>query len=389
MTALLRLPKGVYDYFQRQWKNELTTCGKILVWSIALSGIGTVSVQMPLYQAFCALVMLLAVASGACSLLRPKVDMIVRLPERAIAGMPVEGKVTLRNRRRWPAFDVCVGFYDLPEAFAPTPERVAVPYLPGRGTAEASFTLNPQRRGRHELPPLRAWSSFPLHIGRGGGRVGQDVGTLLVRPQFTPLDRLPLPSGAGRGGGGGDAGRREGHSAEFLGNRELLPGELGVRLDARAWARVGRPVVRQYREEHPAGIAVVFDPRFPPLFPSSADDPAAAERFETAVSRAAATCEAIGRNGGELALFAAGAEVHRFRGDAGRAALETALDALATVQPIDPAAGDPFAGSDLWAGLDSVAAVALVTADPSPRGSLIARLGAGGRAVLSTPGGRP
>ncbi|MFH5804900.1 DUF58 domain-containing protein [Alienimonas sp. DA493] len=377
MLALLRLPKVVYDYFQRQWRNELTVCGKALVWCIALSGLGTVSVQMPLYQAFCALVMLLAVASGACSLLRPKVTMDVLLPERATAGSPVVGRATLTNRRRVPAFDVCVGFYDLPEQFAPTPEVVAVPYLPGKGTAEAVFTLRPRRRGRYELPPLRAWSTFPFHIGRGGGRAGHAVGSLLVRPRFERLDRLPLPAGGGRGGGAGDSGQREGHSAEYLGNRDLLPGELGVRLDARAWARTGRPVVRQYREESPAGVAVVFDPRVP------AD--ASPERFEAAVSRAAAVCEAVGRNGGDLALFAAGADVHRFRGGTDRAALETALDALAVVEPADPQS-DPFAGPELWTGLEQVAAVALIAADDAPRGALVARLGAGGRTALSTPG---
>ena len=381
MRALFRLPSAVYGYFHRQWRNELTGCGKALVWCIALSGIGTVSVQMPLYQAFCALVMLLAAASGACSLLRPKVTMTVALPERAVAGVPVAGRATLTNTRRVPAFDVCVGFYDLPEQFAAPPETVAVSYLPAGGTAGATFALRPLRRGRWELPPLRAWSTFPFHIGRGGGRTGHPAGTLLVRPAFAPIDRLPIPAGGGRGGGGGDAGRREGHSAEFLGNRELLPGELGVRLDARAWARTGRPVVRQYREETPAGVAVVFDPRVAEGAPP--------ERFEAAVSRAAAACEAVGRNAGELTLFAAGSEVRRFRPGAGRGALESALDALAVVVPWEPdRGGDPFAGAaGLWSGLGEVAAVVLITADAAPRGALLARLGAGGRTVLSVPGG--
>ena len=385
MPAPLRLPRAVYAYFHRQWRNELTGCGKVLVWSIALSGLGTVSVQMPLYQLFCALVMLLAAASGACSLLRPKVAMFVTLPARATAGASVAGRATLTNRRRWlPAFDVCVGFYDLPDGFAPTPETVAVPYLPAGGTAEATFTLRPTRRGRVDLPPLRAWSTFPFHIGRGGGRTGRTVGSLLVRPAFARLDRFPLPAGGGRGDGGAAAGRREGHSPEFLGNRELLPGEHAVRLDARAWARTGRPIVRQYREENPAGVAVLFDPRTAPPERGSASP----ERFEAAVSRAAAACEAVGRGGGELVLFAAGSDLHRFRPGAGRAALDAALDALAVVSPLDPeGAGDPFAGADLWAGLNDAAAVALVTADGPASPALLRRLAAGGRRVLSVPGG--
>ena len=383
MSAPLRrrLPSLVYGYFHRQWRNDLTAGGKTLVWCIALSGIGTVSVQMPLYQAFCALVMLLAVASGACSLLRPRVNLVPRLPPRATVGVPVIGSVTLTNRRRLPAFDVCVGFFDLPAAFAAPPETVAVEYLPGRATAEAAVTLTPRRRGRFALPPVRAWSTFPFHIGRGGGRRGEPAGSLLVRPAFAALDRLPLPTGGGRGGGGGESGRKEGQSAEFLGNRELRPGEPAVRLDARAWARTGRPIVRQYREEPPAGVAVLFDPRV--------DAGASDEQFERAVSRAAAACEAVVRGGAELTLFAAGGDVHRFRPGTNRAALEAALDALALVEPAGPdALGDPLGdAADLWAGLNEVAAVALVSAREPARPDLVRRLGSGGRTVFPVPGG--
>ena len=342
----------------------------MLVWCIALSGVGTVSVQMPLYQAFCALVMLLAVASGACSLLRPKLTLAPAPPARATAGAAAEGTVTLTNRRRWlPAFDVCVGFYDLPDAFAETPEAVAVPYLPAGATATAAFVLRPVRRGRHELPPLRAWSTFPFSIGRGGGRRGAAVGSLLVRPAFESLASFPLPAGGGRGDGGTDAGNRPGESPEFLGNRELLPGEHARRLDVRAWARTGRPVVRQYREERPAGVALLLDPR--------GDAPP--ERFEAAVSRAAAVAEAVGRGGGALVAFACGGPVVRFRPGDARFAAGAVLDALALAEP---SARDPFAGGDLWAALRHASAAVVVTTGGPADPGLARRLGAGGRSVL-------
>ena len=379
--APLRLPLTVYAYFHRQWRNELTDGGKVLVWCIALSGIGTVSVQMPLYQAFCALVMLLAVTSGACSLLRPKLTVVPTLPPRATAGVPVEGAATLTNRRRWlPAFDVCVGFHDLPGAFAETPERVAVPYLPAGATAAATFALAPLRRGRHDLPPLRAWSAFPFSVGRGGGRKGVDAGSLLVRPAFRPMTDFPLPAGGGRGDGGRDAGARPGESPEFLGNRELLPGEHARRLDVRAWARTGRPVVRQYREENPAGVALLLDPR------PGGEPP---ERFEAAVERTAALADAVARGGGALAVYADGAVVRTFRPGDRRFAREAVLDALATVAPRPPGDdADPFAAAELWAGLDRAAAAVVVTAGGPIDEQLRRRLAAGGRRVLTvTPDG--
>ena len=384
--AVLRLPLAVYGYFARQWQDDLTTGGKALVWCIALSGVGTVSVQMPLYQAFCALVMLLAGASGACSLLRPRVDMAHALPPRATAGGRVEGTVTLTNRRRLlPAFDVCVGFYDLPDGFGEVPERVVCPYLPAGATVTVPVELRPLRRGRHPLPPLRAWSTFPFHVGRGSSRKGEAAGSLLVRPAFTPLADFPIPGGGGRGDGGADAGTRAGESPEFLGNRELLPGEHARRLDVRAWARTGKPVVRQFREEHPAGVAVLLDPRI-----DGADPAERAERFEAAVSRAAAVADAVGRGGGALALFADGAAVRRFRPGDARGAADAVLDDLALTRPVfpdepapgHPAAADPFAGGELWGGLADVSAVALVSAGP-PDAGLVKRLSAGGRRVLA------
>ena len=375
-VAALRLPLAVYGYFARQWRNDLTDGGKALVWCIALSGVGTVSVQMPLYQTFCALVMLLAVASGACSVLRPRVTLAHDLPARATAGGIVTGPVTLTNRRRFlPAFDVCVGFHDLPDAFAEVPERVVCPYLPAGARATVPVELRPVRRGRHPLPPLRAWSTFPFHVGRGTSRRGEAAGSLLVRPAFRPMGDLPIPGGGGRGEGGADAGARAGESPEFLGNRELLPGEHARRLDVRAWARTGRPVVRQFREERPAGVAVLLDPRGEP-----------GPGFEAAVSRAAAAADAVARGGGALALFSDGTGRLRFRPGDARGAAGAVLDELALARPV-PAAEcpDPFGGPGVWGSLDDVSAVVLVSAGP-PDAGLLARFEATGRRALPLPG---
>ena len=386
-VAVLRLPLAVYGYFARQWQDDLTTGGKALVWCIALSGVGTVSVQMPLYQAFCALVMLLAGASGACSLLRPRVDMAHALPPRATAGGRVEGTVTLTNRRRLlPAFDVCVGFYDLPDGFAEVPGAGRLPVPAGGGDGDgppsnsarcAAAGTRCRRCGRGARSPSTSAAAVRAKARRRGacwcGR----------RSRRWRTSRSPAAAGGATAGR--DAGTRAGESPEFLGNRELLPGEHARRLDVRAWARTGKPVVRQFREEHPAGVAVLLDPRI-----DGADPAERAERFEAAVSRAAAVADAVGRGGGALALFADGAAVRRFRPGDARGAADAVLDDLALTRPVfpdepapgHPAAADPFAGGELWGGLADVSAVALVSAGP-PDAGLVKRLSAGGRRVLA------
>ena len=191
---------------------------------------------------------------------------------------------------------------------------------------------------------------------------------MLVRPAYVPLHDLPIPGGGGRGEGGADAGARVGESPEFLGNRELLPGEHARRLDVQAWARTGKPVVRQFREEHPAGVAVLLDPRGEP-----------GDRFEAAVGRAAAAADAVGRSGGALALFADGAAVRRFRPGDARGAVDAVIDDLALAEPFG--GGDPFASGEVWGALADVSSVILVSAGGVDAG-LVKRLSAAGRTVL-------
>ena len=347
-------PLRVYDYFRWQWKHELTAGGKTLVYAIALTGMGTVSVQLPIYQAFCALVVLLATSAGVGSLFRPTVGLEPDLPERGTAGVPLSGPVRVTNRSRFrPAFDLHVGFYDLPDAFEAPPERVAIDQLSPGESAAATVAFTPRSRGIWELPPLRAYSSFPFRVARGGWSKTA-LPPLLVRPSFTPLDRLDLPAGGGRHAGGNALSNRVGNSPEFLGNREYVPGEPVRRLDVRAWARTGEPVVREFQEEQRPRVAVLLDTRGEP-----------GEAFERAVSRAAAAAEAVVRGSSALAVFGAGDRVLRFAGGRGPSLLGDVLDLLAAVQPRTGGPLDPIP-AEFTAALRDVGTVVLVGVDPDP-----------------------
>jgi uncharacterized protein (DUF58 family) len=143
---------------------------------------------------------------------------------------------------------------------------------------------------------------------------------------------------------------RVGESMEYIGNREYIPGEPARRLDFRSWARLGRPVVREFQEEYYCHVALILDTQlsswskndslFGALWSgfkhgwNDADSPA----FEAAVSMTAAVAESLSHGEYIIDLFAAGPDLHVFRSGRHTAHFENVLELLACVgtSSIDP-----------------------------------------------------
>ncbi|MBA3316012.1 MAG: DUF58 domain-containing protein [Planctomycetaceae bacterium] len=323
-------------YFWRQWRDELTPAGKIAVWGICVTGMGTVSVLMPIYQLFFGLVMLLSIAATAGYFFRPHVLILGDFPDHGTAGRPLTAAFTLKNLRRLPAYDVGLNFLGLPEVFETELDRDMIPRLGAGESAAISVTITPKRRGRYQLPDLRAYSTFPFYLGRSG-KVSKSVAPLIVVPNFEPISMLALPTGSRYQPGGIALTSHVGESPEYIGNRDYVPGEPIRRLDFRAWARTGKPVVREYQEEYYCRVALVLDTF---VAPNRRAGSRGFEDLEAAVSLTAAVAEFL--SGGEhiIDLFAAGPELHVFRSGRHTAHFENVLEILAGVEPCRD---DPFA----------------------------------------------
>jgi uncharacterized protein (DUF58 family) len=127
-----------------------------------------------------------------------------------------------------------------------------------------------------------------------------------------------------------------GESPEYIGNREYRPGDSQRRVDFKSWARLGRPVIREYQEEYYCRVALILDthvtgwrrrPRagFPEL--------------EAAVSLSAAVADALSRGEYIIDIFAAGPELYVFRAGRHTAHFENVLEILACV---DECRRNPF-----------------------------------------------
>ncbi len=323
----------MHRYF---WRFKLTPAGRMIVFAVLLSAVGTISVDAPIYQVFCALLGLLMVCEPIGILLRPQLDLQGRLPSRARVDEPFTGEVVMTNHSWKPAFDLMAGLFGLPKHVALLSSDRYVASL-GRGeTAALPVTLVAHRRGVYRLPPVHVHSTFPFNLMRFGGcKLAPQSVTVL--PAYHALEHVDVPLSQRYQPGGVLTAANVGDSMEYIGNREYTPGEPARRLDFRAWARLGRPVVREYQEEYSCRVAVILDTFVPGRGRRRAQGRAT---LEAAVSLTAATAEALSTGDFLIDFFAAGPQLHVFRSTGHQSSFDSVLEILAAV---DASRSDPFA----------------------------------------------
>lgn len=331
-----RRPLYLYQAARFVWLFKLTPAGRVLVLAILLTALGSVTTQLPIYQLFCGLFALLGVAelTGLC--FKPSIRLEGAAPVRSVAGEQVTVPFQLVNRSRWrPALDLMLGMFGLPSGVASVAADAYLPCIrPGR-RGELPLTLRTERRGVFALPPVQCVSTFPFNLVRfGGGKTAP--GRLVVLPAYHSLEELDLPVSYRYQTGGTLLTQGVGHSPEYIGNREYTPGESVRRIDSRAWARLGRPVVKEYHEEYVSRVALVLDTFLPPRrWPSRVET----ARLEAGVSLMAAVAERLNVQEHVIDLFAAGPELYVFRTAAGTAHFDSVLEILAG---LDACRRNPF-----------------------------------------------
>jgi uncharacterized protein (DUF58 family) len=320
---------AAYRYLRYLWTFRFTAGGKWVVAGLLLSAtLGSASVEIPIYQIFCALWVLLCVDRITGFLLQPKLEVRGSFPAQATAGQIVTGRYELVNRGKRTAYDLGLGFFRLPRSFTAAEPETTLGHLRPGASLSTALQLRPYRRGLHALPRPRAYSTFPFNLWRDG-RSQAEAPTLLVLPHFHPLAGLDLPVGTRYQPGGIALTSNVGESPEYIGNREYVPGDSARRIDHRSWARLARPVVREYQEEYYCRVALVLDTYVPPRrkpgregFPD----------LEAAISLSASVADALSRGEYLIDLFAAGPELYVFRAGRHTAHFENILEIVACVE---------------------------------------------------------
>jgi uncharacterized protein (DUF58 family) len=357
LWAYIRFGSWTRRFADYIWRFKLTSAGKWIAAAWFVSGAGVVGLQLAIYQVFCALAAIVAVAWTFGHLFRPKLDVTGSLPEKLVAGEQARAELSVANYARRDAQAIGLVARDFGEALCPLEIDEHLLTVPAGGSAAFAVSIRPMRRGLYRFPKVVAFTAFPFDLLRIG--VGRLAGSfVLVLPNFHRLGWFELASGERHQPGGVLLSSHVGECPEYVGNREYVPGEPIRRLDFRAWARLGTPVVKEYQEEYFSRVALVLDTH---LSARWSDRKRSVEAFEAAVSLTAAIADALSIGEHVIDLFAAGPELYVFRSGRHTAHFDNLLELLACV---DVCPNDPFdeiapAVADELAGISSAVCVLL------------------------------
>jgi uncharacterized protein (DUF58 family) len=319
----------ISEFVRNAWRHRLTPAGRTMLTGILLAGAaGAGTLYLPIYHLFLILLSIYVVAFIAGWLFRPRVEIHGAIPETTTAGRTLCAEMEIENRSRLPGYAVSLGLFGLPQSLEQVERDRAVPVISVGERAECEVKVRARRRGIYQLPDLRPFSIFPFNLFRSRGR-GEPAGSLTVLPHFHPLIDIEVPVGRLYQPGGIVLTSNVGESLEYIGNREYRPGDPIRRIDFRSWARLARPVVREYQEEYYCRLALVLDTH---IAEGRNRGPEGFPELEAGISLAASLADVLAQGEYIIDIFAAGPELYVFRGGRHTGHLDNILEILACVE---------------------------------------------------------
>ncbi len=251
--------------------------------------------------------------------------------------------------------------------------RAEVARLPRQARSHVELRARFRLRGEHHLDPFRLQAMVPFGLGLGPALTTEGVPFLAV-PRIANVVSLSLPIGRRHQAGGLSGASRTGDSRELVGVRPYRFGDPIRDLHARSWARIGQPVVREYREEYFSRIGIILDSDLGPL-PDS--------RFEAAISLVAGIVERLCRTEALVDVIVVGSTAYGIALGRGLGALDRSLELLARAMPEGPF--DPSAlAARVLPRLESVSCLVLVALRwDAPRQAFAAQVRSRGTSCVS------
>jgi hypothetical protein len=305
------------------------------------------------YQAF-ALVLGLLVFAIACSFrFRDQFSAVRVLPRIGTAGQPMPYLVQVKNLtaknqqglallenladprppfaewlafhkaedRRFRAFRVSKRKLRNPFHLADV-QSAEIPPMPARGEAEVRLQLFPRRRGILHFKGVTVARPDPFGLFRSFRRVPA-AQTVLILPKRYLLPPIALPGALRYQEGGVALASNVGRSEEFVALREYRRGDPLRHIHWRSWAKVGKPIVKEYEDEFFVRHALVLD---------TFDEEPNSEVLEEAVSVAASFACTILTQESLLDLLFVGNQSYCFTAGRGLAHADQMLEILASVK---------------------------------------------------------
>jgi uncharacterized protein (DUF58 family) len=338
---------------------RLTLTGWVMVCgTVAAGALGADTNASLSYQTFAVLGCLVLTSALCTPLGRPQVSVERILPKFGTVGETLRYRIRIRNEGGKPQNALKL-IEEQPdprpslEEFARTPEpgeeqrnwldrtygyyrwrwllnrniraripELAVPDLPPVGEVEVASELTPLRRGVLRLTGTTLACPDPFGLFRSLRRVSRPA-SILILPKRHPMPGFELPGAMKYQLGGVSMASSVGESEEFVSLREYRPGDPLRRMHWKSFAKLGKPIIKEYQEEFFVRHALILD-----TFGSTADEGI----FEEAVSISASLACTVQDQDSLLDLMFVGPEAYCFTSGRGVAHVEQMLEILASVQ---------------------------------------------------------
>lgn len=262
MRSLVRYPVEALRSFRR----ILTPASVTLI----LVGIVTLNVVWgyPWAGMFSACFAMFFLGLLASRIFRPRWTVSVVCPASSPAGQPFGTRVHVQNVSSFPSLDTSIELQsrrregardkNSPAALTDLGESHRLSWLGSGESADFSFFVGAERRGIHPVPGVTVESTFPFYLFRSTRRY-QPTETIAITPRLLSDDeddqshRLLMSVGAWT--------RRmlSGDSMEYTGSREYQTGMPVRRWDFASWARLNRPIVREFSAPSVQEVTLIVD----------------------------------------------------------------------------------------------------------------------------------
>ncbi|MGA3324658.1 MAG: DUF58 domain-containing protein [Terriglobia bacterium] len=362
----------------RTFQDRLTSRGRYLFCAVLLLGAaGLDTRRTQVFTLFAVAAALFLVSSAWGLLLRPRVRLECQLPRHVTAKQPVPVRARIVPLSKPLLPDLQCSFLvpangNRPISFHP---HKIFTEVDARQPTEVVVELQPQRRGRYQIPGPVVRAADPLRLVLTREVAAPDQ-TVVVYPRFYSMEEFLVPAGRRYQPGGIPLASNTADAIEFVGTREYREGDPLKNIHWRSWARRGKPVVKEYQEEYFARIALILD-----TFVPGHSTPRDAQAFEAAISVVASIADFFSRSEYIVDILAAGPDIYEVSAGRSLAYLENILDVLACLEPCPQ---PPFQGITpaLFEKLGQITTVVAVLLDwDAPREAFLRRVKSLGTAV--------
>lgn len=243
--------------------------------------------------------------------------------------------------------------------------RIDAVSLEGLAAGEArlvTMRCQPLRRGVLRFEAVRIGRIEPLGLMKAHAR-RELPETLVVMPRTYPVAPLHLPGSRRLQPGGVAFAGRIGDAEEFVSLRDYRAGDSPRRIHWKAWARTGRPVVKEYQDEFFVRHALILD--------TFAGD---IECFEAAVSLAASLVMMPRSNESLLDLMFVERRAYALTQGRGLGAASELLRVLAAVSASPDGSFEALAEAVILGAARVSGAICVLLAWDEPRRKLVAHL---------------